>query len=300
MKKIMSILALIMLVIPFTSVNAITGNYYVYTVGDEVNFYTSNNDKTGQSTIVLKDDGSNSQYVKTLALAPFASSTGLYDPVIDKNATRVEDYAFFKEHVAEIYASGEGWPHAKDISSNMTYITLDELKSVFGATSNDGGVTYNINAAKWGAKLNVIVTSQKGFFTSTVVGNNVWAVEFTYDKPNDLENRNITAITVKLVDRTSHEYAGLPVVYFDKTYDCTTRTNQDEYACYQCGTDYTWTKKGSQANTCTLVEDVTSKNKCVVSPKTGIEEYALELISLAAVCGLALVLVKRKDLFKQI
>lgn len=68
MKKIMSILALVLLVIPFTSVSAITGNYYVYSVGDEVNFYTSSNDTTGQSTIILKDEGAGSQYVRALAL----------------------------------------------------------------------------------------------------------------------------------------------------------------------------------------------------------------------------------------
>lgn len=300
MKKIMSILALVLLVIPFTSVNAITGNYYVYSVGDEVNFYTSSNDHTGQSTIIVSDEGADSQYVKALALSAFGGNV-FYDARLDAGKTKVTEYEFFKEHVSMINSSAEGWPYAKDLSTTMDYITLDELKTVFGATSTDGGVTYKIDAAKWGAKLNIIVSSKKGFYTSTVVGDNVWVVEFTYDNPTDLEKRNITDITVKQVPKADNtDYAGLPVAYFDKTYDCVERQNKEEYACYQCGEEYTWTKKGAQASTCTLVENVTSKNSCVVSPKTGIADYAVELISLAAVCGLALVLVNRKDLFKQI
>lgn len=300
MKKIMSILALVLLVIPFTSVNAITGNYYVYSVGDEVNFYTSANDTTGQSTIIVSDEGANSQYVKALALSPYSGSV-FYDATIDAGKTKVTEYEFFKEHISMVNSTAEGWPYVKDLSTTMDYISSDELKTVFGATSTDGGVTYTIDAAKWGAKLNIIVTSKKGFYTSTVVGDNVWAAEFTYDNPADLANRNITAITVKQVPKKDNsDYAALPVAYFDKTYDCVDRQNKQEYACYQCGEEYTWTKIGSQGSTCTLVEDITSKNSCVVSPKTGIADYAVELISLAAVCGLALVLVNRKDLFKQI
>lgn len=306
MKKIMSVLALVMLVIPFTSVSAITGNYYVYSVGDEVNFYTSENDTTGQSTIILSDDGADSQYVKTLALSAYGSSTGFYDSVTDASATKVEEYKFFKEHISQINQTAEGWPYAKDLSSTMTYITLDELISVFGATSSDGGTTYTIDVAKWGSVFDLVVTSKKGFYTSTVDGDKVWVVEFTYDS-SDLANRNITAITVKEVEKKDNtDYAGLPVVYMDKTYDCVTRTtssseeDDSNYACYQCGTEYSWSEVGTQADSCTLVEGVTTKGKCVVSPKTGIADYATPLICLAAVCGLALVLINRKDLFKQI
>ena len=291
MKKIMSILALVLLVIPFTSVNAITGNYYVYSVGDEVNFYTSPNDKTGQSTIIVSDEGENSQYVKALALSPYAGNV-FYDSVNDATATKVTEYEYFKTHISMITETAEGWPYVKDLSTTMDYISLEELKSVFGATSTDGGVTYKIDVAKWGTELNIIVTSKKGFYTSTVVGDNVWVVEFTYDNPTDLANRKITDITVKQVAKKDNtDYAALPVAYFDKTYDCVDRQKKQEYACYQCGEEYTWTKIGSQGSTCTLVEDITSENSCVVSPKTGIADYAIELISLAAVCGLALVLV---------
>lgn len=300
MKKIMSILALVLLVIPFTSVSAITGNYYVYSVGDEVNFYTSSNDTTGQSTIILKDEGAGSQYVRALALTAYSGNV-FYDAKVDAGKAKVTEYQFFKEHISMINSTAEGWPYVRDLATTMDYISLDELKTVFGATSTDGGTTYTIDAAKWGAKLNIVVTSKKGFYTSTVEGENVWVVEFTYDNPTDLANRNITAITVKKVPRTDNtDYAALPVAYFDKTYDCVDRQTKEDYACYQCGEEYTWTKVGTQASTCTLVENVTSKNSCVVSPKTGIADYAIELISLAAVCGLALVLVNRKDLFKQI
>ena len=59
-------------------------------------------------------------------------------------------------------------------------------------------------------------------------------------------------------------------------------------------------KIGEQGENCKLVEKVTAKSKCVKSPKTGVEEYIVEFIAVAGVCGVALVIAKRKDLFRSI
>ena len=141
-----------------------------------------------------------------------------------------------------------------------------------------------------------MIGSSKGVFTQTIDGDNVWVINVTKDN-----NEVTTAITVEKVPyATATDYTAVPVVYVDKTYDCTEKQIQNTYACYQCGEDYTWTKIGEQADTCKLVDSITVKSKCVKGPKTGVEEYILEFIAVAGVCGVALVIAKRKDLFRSI
>ena len=139
---------------------------------------------------------------------------------------------------------------------------------------------------------------KKGFYTSTFDAktNKAWAVEYT------IANKKISAITVKQVDVTVDEntYAYLPVVSFDKTYDCHSRVAQVEMGCFECDSDYKWLEVGTQAETCVLVPNVTSKGTCVKAVKTGVEDYILEFGIIASICGIALFIAKKKDLFKSI
>lgn len=294
MKKLMAILAAL-LVFPMV---ASADTWYTYTAGQEVNFYTSKEDEVGKTSIILSDEGGESQYVKAWFVGISGRDTA--EMYADTNLGQSTDafektgaYLTVKNIVEEnVYGFAD---HAKDISKagNLGLITLEELKTVFGAKAD--GENYTIDAATHGAVFEKIVTSSNLVATQTVEGENVWVIELTRDA--DLK---VTAITVKKMPITTVGLVMVPVVYVDKTYDCTEREIKNTYACYQCGEDYTWAKIGDQAKECKLVEKVTSKSKCVKSPKTGIEEYVLEFVAVAGVCGIALVIAKRKDLFRSI
>lgn len=300
MKKIMAMLTMLMLVMPFAGVNAISGNYYVYGQGDEVNFYSYEGDEVGVTTTILSDEGADSQYVKTLVTGVTVSSSIPYaeDKDIDDGAltdfTKTPVYGVLKGHI-EQYKNGFA-DHAKDISvaGNLSLITLDELKTVFGATLE--GDKYTIDATKWGKVFDVVQGSKSGMYTQTVEGNDVWVIKWTKDQEN-----HVNSIVVEKQPVTSAEtWELVPVVYFDKTYDCTDREAGKNYACYSCNDDYTWTEVGKQADTCKLVDTINAKADCVKGPKTGIEDYILPFIAIAGVCAIALAAVNRKDLFRGI
>ncbi len=317
MKRLMAILAAISLVVPFTNVLAegevitdcsVNSSCFVYKPGDEVNFYRSekerelHNTTAGQTTIVLEDAGANSKYVKVLAIAPYGTQT----PYFDEKTEKVPTQEVKKEHISSINKESDfPWESAKagaDNNIEMSYITLDELIKVFGAAKQADG-TYTIDATKWGDKFILAAVgsrASKGFYTGSydLTTKKVWAVEYTL---NDTEDK-ITAITVKQVAMNTNTYGYLPVVSFDKTYDCHARNEQDqnEMACYSCDNDYKWLQIGTQAATCTLVPDAKSKGTCVKAVKTGVEDYILEFAGIALICGIALVVAKKKDLFRSI
>lgn len=317
MKKLMAILAAISLVIPFTNVLAegdiitdcsVNSSCFVYKPGDEVNFYRNederklNSQTAGQTTIVLEDAGANSKYVKVLALAAYGTSV----PYFDEKTETVPTTDVKRDHLSYIDKSSEfTWSSAKrDATGNieMTYITLDELIKVFGAAKQADG-TYTIDATKWGEKFILAAVGKyasKGFYTGTydLTTGKVWAVEYTLNETED----KMTAITVKEVDMDSNTYAYLPVVSFDKTYDCHARQeeNKVEMGCYSCDGDYKWLQVGTQAETCEFIPTAASKGTCVKAVKTGVEDYILEFAGIALICGVALVIAKKKDLFRSI
>lgn len=313
MKKIMAVLATLMLVLPFTGVKAATtidGSVREYKVGDVVNFYKNQQEKneanpnSGFTTIILSTEKVDGKYIKTLGSAPFDTQDVYYDPNLDSEPTATVR----PNHVSYIeqYISPYTLDSAKDIHSNIRYITLEELQTAFGATYDQATDTYVIDAAKWGKVFidngfTANINASKGFYTSTydVANDYVWVVTYKYDS-TDLSTANITDIIVKKVSMDNNEYGYLPVIYFDETYDCHYVESQEDYACYACGEDYTWTEVGKQAETCTLVESIKTKSKCAKNVKTGIEEYALEFVGIIAVCAVALVIVKRKELFRSI
>ena len=187
------------------------------------------------------------------------------------------------------------------LGSDSKYVETS-YKKLNGTLGDNGNGTYTIDADKWGeffVKSAVGKYGSKGFYTSTydTATNKVWAVEYTLNSTKD----KITAMTVKQVSMVDEgAYAYLPVVSFDKSYDCHTRVSIEEMACYSCDDDYKWLTVGTQAPTCTLIEDIKSKGTCVKSVKTGVEDYIVEFVAVALVCGIALVVVKRKELFRGI
>ncbi|MCH5166529.1 MAG: hypothetical protein J1F35_01425 [Erysipelotrichales bacterium] len=338
MKKLMTILAALSLFVPFANVFAAiqitdcaaSQSCFVYTPGMEVNFYRSkaeadlNSTNAGISTVILEDGGKGEQYVKTLVVgSPYSSSVNYFED------GDTEPYEMAKkEHLSNLNKSQNGdyyWESARqdaDGNIDLDYISLDELINVFGATKNEDG-TYSIDAAKYGDVFGISVVAldaedreaieaeladkgitydlqlkaNKGFYTSTYDKdtNKVWVVAYALDK-----DFHITDITVKEENMNNNDYAYIPVVYFDKTYDCTSRVAEDVMACYSCDEDYRWMKVGSQAETCTLVENITSQGSCVKAVKTGVENYILEFVGIALVCGVALAIAKKKDLFRTI
>lgn len=294
MKKLMAILAAL-LVVPMVA-NADT--WYTYTAGQEVNFYTSKEDEVGKTSIILSDEGGESQYVKAwfIGISGRTTSEMYIDAKLEQKGDKFENTGAYKTVKNIVNENVYGFAdHAKDIDEegNLTLISLDELKTVFEAKAD--GENFTIDATKYGEVFEKIVTSENLVATSTVDGENVWVIELT--RTDDLK---VSAITVKKMPVTTTGLVMVPVVYVDKTYDCTEREIKNTYACYQCGEEYSWAKIGEQADECKLVENVTSKSKCVKSPKTGIEEYILEFVAVAGVCGIALVIAKRKDLFRSI
>lgn len=296
MKKLMAILTALMVVLPL---GAKADTWATYTPGQEVNFYAYDKDPEGHTSIILSDEGGESQYVKAwfVGILPTMKTDVYADTNLGEAAEPFEKTGAYKYVLSQLNATVEGFEgHAKDITvaGNLQLITLDELKTVFGATQD--GEKYVIDVATWGDTFTRMIGSSKGIFTQTVEGDNLWVINVAKDN-NDV----VTAITVEKVPyATANDYTAVPVVYVDKTYDCTEKQVQNTYACYQCGEDYTWTKIGEQADTCKLVDSITVKSKCVKGPKTGVEEYILEFIAVAGVCGVALVIAKRKDLFRSI
>ena len=87
-------------------------------------------------------------------------------------------------------------------------------------------------------------------------------------------------------------------MYFNKSYDCHNGGKKENARCYLCDGKYFWYKDGEQPTTCTDAKR--PKAQCVNNAKTGIETYAAELGIAAGICVIALVVIKRKEVFNRI
>ena len=313
MKKIMAIITIMMLVMPLTMVKAINdpncnenGSCFEYKRGDEVNFYTHEGDTTGTRTIILEDLGKTDKYVKVWATGYSYDHSLPYCEAIDGDCTVFTNMPGYKGGgtapglLGSINANAAGFAYAKPIQEegNLTLITLNDLIDLFGATKD--GDKYTIDVATWGSTMASFETQKEGLYTQTVEkeGDNyyVWVLKFPKN-----ENREVTSITIEReLTSSATTYAYVPVVYLDKTYDCVDRESKEDYSCYSCDDEYRWLTVGTQPESCTLVEDITRESACVKSPKTGVEDYILEFVIIASICGVALYLVKKKDLFRGI
>lgn len=336
-KKLFVLVAALASVLPFTAKAwsdpecASKGTCYVYDKGQVVNFITGptekqmyeNGDETvGQLTVILDDKGTSDNYVRALSFV-FDETTIESSKGVTGIPYSSDSYGPMTQLVKNVRGRinqlfPDSWEYAKhneDGELVVDFISLDEVISVFGATANGDG-TYKIDMnkvpEKFLSKVKKTIASydliekqdplyknltRNGFFTNTYdeTEGTVWVVEFDADTDG-----TVKGMTAKKVPITSGDYAIVPVAYFDKTYDCHSRENQAKYSCYSCGEEYIWTEVGTQAETCEIVSNINAKSKCVKNAKTGVEEYILEFVCVIAICGAALLLTKRQDLFKNI
>lgn len=310
------LLAIIMALAAVVPTIAKADGYGEYKKGEERNFYRSVTDSQGTQVMILEDSDTDSKFVKSWLIGSGVKPTE--QPYIDLTTTT--DVSLFSNRTAYKTIKDElnlnGFEFSKDttyhntvededgkpIEGNLTLISVDEIKDIFGV-NQDNTITSEF-AIKVFSTLKehqdqarvAEVGAFKGFFTSTVEGTDVYVVEMVKDA-----NDKITSAVLKKVPyATTNDYDYIPVLYLNKEQDCNKKQTEQKYACYSCGEDYTWTTVGSQADTCTLVETVTSKANCVKSPKTGVKEYALEFAVVAGIGLAVLAVVKRKDLFRSI
>ena len=129
----------------------------------------------------------------------------------------------------------------------------------------------------------------------------LYLADFTFDA-----NGNISDIVLTPAADDANvkgNYMVLPTFYVNKTADC--HEEEVPTKCYKCVNEngkyiFKWVKEGTQDARCEEVKDITSKDSCSELVKTGIESHILEFAIVAALCAIALIVVKRKDLFKTI
>ena len=368
MKKILSIIAMLVAMIPFIGVKAVATptSYEVYKTGDIVNFYRNQNEKdsgneaAGTETIILSDAGKDSKYVKAFMIsAPTGESgsgTGTYYPgglYQDESDTKIIGSRYWTKMVEPLALQYDTNALAaitdKTSEYAINYISVDEIKALTTVDASNNIQDKELSLAD-GTKTTLFAMFTRvaydedgdpvgsgaglnGFYTSTIEGNQVWVVRFT------ITGNKVTGAKLQKVGTTGNStpYAVVPVAYFDKTFDC----HYAAPACYVCGTEYKWIKQGTQDKTCKLVpnatsvedcvpqacyiceeeggkskyiwtkegtqgskckkqENITTAANCIPNPKTGIESHILEFAIVAALCAIALLVVKRKDLFRTI
>lgn len=311
------LLAIIMSLAAVLPTIAKADGYGEYKKGEERNFYTSATDTQGTSSMILEDSDTDSKFVKSWLIGLNGYTSDVFaDPNMSEDVTKFDHTGAYKYLTTnllpqkgltvskdETYYSALIDNNSNPVEGNLTLISLDEIKGIFGV-NQDNTITSEFaikvfNYLKDKADTSVRPEAMgkfKGFFTSTVEGTDVYVVEMVKDG-----NDKITSAVLKKVPyATTNGYDYVPVLYMNKEQDCNKKQTEQKYACYSCGEDYTWTTVGSQADTCTLVETVTSKANCVKSPKTGVKEYALEFAVVAGIGLAVLAVVKRKDLFRSI
>ncbi len=308
MKKMLSILMAILVIVPLVGVRAIEGNYYTYGVGDEVNFYMYEGDSTGSRTIILSDEGANSQYVRALVtgVSYASSSPWLEDPELHPTIDPADfkQVPAYKELQSVMNIKIGGASFARNAAEDTSLLTLDDLINVFGAQQN--GSIYTIDWAKWGHVFREMPTSALGIYTQTLSSDkkNIWVVKFQKNDAGEVTNATVEQVPIDqgnfVNGSPTTTYAYMPVLYVDKTKDCIERDAADKFACYECDDDYVWTEVGTQGASCKKIDKIKVQKSCVKNVKTGIDEYFVQFGMIAGVCALALVIVNRKNLFKSV
>jgi hypothetical protein len=365
MKKILAVIATILGVVPFLSASALyeSTNYYTYSKGEVVNFYTNEEEEnaktqdTGLTTMILEDKGANDKYVKALLIGSPYSPAMLMDELDTQGTIRGsrswEEYISLMRNTLGFDDTDKQYIYnMQDTAKGMNYPSLDEILDLFGegnytydATSKIYTLTNKTIKDRSGADTTIFNALEimidgggkaiKGFYTSTFDGTKIWVVKFnTMDIQGGPRNAHLIGVTIEQVEANENtEYAALATVYVNKTADC----HQSSFMCYVCGTEYKyaevcsqdasckevpgitnpadcvpqacyncegsykWYKEGEQdATKCTKVDTITTPAKCVDSPDTGLESHILEFAIVAALCAIALLAVRKKDLFRTI
>lgn len=318
MKKLFKLFLIGLFMIPF-AVLADTS----YKPGDLTNYVTNDDEyealkdenyEVGRH-VVYMGEATDKDYVRALLIAPMMNASYAYDNVDYKTTDA------FKNVRSMIEAAGITMtePYIKPLTDpeNYSFITLQELKNIFGAIiiENHGG-----NAPADGfipvetigdglAELAEIIYNEtarikkneptakivNGFYTGSFTpdGKYAYVVEFTYEDDGKLKEILIKPDSVE----SDNLFYVVPVMEFGKDYDCHHK-DEPEYACYKCGeNDWIWTQIGTQGPTCELEKKILTKDDCVPNIKTGIADYALEVIGLVAVGTCLMVILKKKDFF---
>src|SRR5574344_588893 len=291
MKKLMMALMGLLVVVPVGFVKAEeSANYYSYTKGEVINFYSTNDEyanktkNTGLVSIALEDKEAASGYVKIFGLGfNYGAKEDYCDNYgVDKTATSYKYTIYYKEFVgaltndkASTYVEST---FLKDTDS-VELMSLADIIDIFGATDAGNG-TYTIDVAKTlttaqgnQVKIGDLFTQEfvgtvsgNGFYTATMYdATQVYAVVFTHATPGD-NSTDITGITVKpvAIQDSATDYAMVGTMYFDMTKDCYPTTVKKN--CYVCNNTYSWLTTGTQDSSCTLVTGVTDQDTCV-APK---------------------------------
>ena len=310
--KLMAILTLIAVAAMILTAPAVKASSKTYKVLDEVNFYAYEGDSVGTTTFILEtaDKGTNT-HIRTLmvgyALMP---TNNVYCDLADGDCSVFTNTAAYKDLLSSLESTHKGLDgHAKNINEagNLTFLTLNDVKTIFGATSADNGVTYTIDVAKYGKIFEYVSPTEfDGMFlqadeTSLAQGN-TWIIEFTKN------GSTITGLTVKQVamdgsDTMGKSIAAVPVTFMDKTYDCHYTQTEDNYMCYICGEeqdDYQWVKEGTDVDTTCTAHPELTQTDCAENPVTGVEEYILPVTLIVCAAAVILTIVAKKDVLKKI
>ena len=187
------------------------------------------------------------------------------------------------------------------------------------------------------AKATSLTSFTNGFYVVDTAASKLYVAKYTVQ--ND-EIKSIKISEYVAATDGDVAYTVIPTAYANKTADCHETVNPMCYVCKtESGTEYKWTTDGTgctaypKAKTvdeckpkkcykcvnekgkfvfkwvlpgdksvekCEEVKEITSENDCSELVKTGVESHILEFAIVAALCVIALIVVKRKDLFKTI
>lgn len=188
------------------------------------------------------------------------------------------------------------------------------------------------------ARTKGLTAALKGFYIVDDTGTDPVVCAARYTITNDKITKVTISPLVEADQNTM--FMVIPTAYANKTADCHETVNPMCYVCKtESGTEYKWTADGTgctaypKAKTvdeckpkkcykcvnekgkfvfkwvlpgdksvekCEEVKEITSENDCSELVKTGVESHILEFAIVAALCVIALIVVKRKDLFKTI
>lgn len=227
---------------------------------------------------------------------------------------------------AEDATEGNYFLDFTDATRGLNMVTMDDLKTMFGdaLVKEAAPDTYSLNdfetINRAGEKTSLykemellkdigttasIDGTKNGFFVlnydETTHEYNINLAKFIWKADGTLES--ITIVPGTNADKDT-EYMFLPTAYANKTADC--HENVVEEHCYKCVNEngkfiFVWTTPGDKSvESCELQNDITSKKDCSELVKTGVESHILEFGIVAALCVIALIVVKRRDLFKTI
>ena len=294
----------------------VVANAASYSVGEYVNFAGNDSDWTAFNTVGsaadaqewLDNSGVPGYYISDATTEGYLKVLQIYQSVGESGADLSTTTSIAYSKTLEAIDTAVTTPYGRTENGAFAVATYDEIAGVLGIT----GTTIPVNAknTKILNKITVsadlpainepivyVFTSTSGTATGTYK-----AVKVTR------ANGEVTEYELVEIDPedSAIEYSFLfTTIEMNEAYVCKTATT-DTYSCYECPTteenktEYLWRKDGSQADACKKVEKITSKAKCVKSPKTGVDSYLVPSAIVLGVCAIVLTVLKRKDAFKAI